>query len=75
MPTGLDPQKLQEMESILRSLRNKPVDEIINEIAALIQSGDAGIDTAQARKMMGMIKPFLTDEQRQALSKLESRIR
>ena len=75
MPTGLDPQKMREMEDILRSLRNKPMDEIIDEIAQMIQSGDAGVDKAQARRMMGMIKPFLTDEQRKSLAKLENKIR
>lgn len=75
MPTGMDPQKMREMEEILRGLRNKPVDEIIDEIAQMIKSGDAGIDKAQARRMMDMIRPFLTDEQRKALAKLESRIR
>lgn len=75
MPTGMDPQKMREMEEILRSLRNKPVDEIIDELAQMIQSGDAGVDKVQARRMMEMIRPFLTDEQRKALVKLESRIR
>ena len=75
MPTGMDPQKMREMEEILRSLRNKPMDEIIDEIAQMIKSGDAGVDKVQARRMMDMIKPFLTDEQRKALVKLESRIR
>ena len=75
MPTGMDPQKLREMEAILTSLRNKPADDIINEIVQIIQSGEAGVDVAQARRMLGMIKPFLTDEQRKALSKLENRIR
>ena len=71
----MDPRKLREMEEILRSLRNKPVEEIIDEIAQMIESGDAGVDAAQARRMLGMIKPFLTDEQRKALAKLENRIR
>lgn len=75
MPTGIDPQKMKEMEAILMSLRNKPADEIINEIAQLIKTGEAGVDAAQAHRMLGMIKPFLTDEQRKALGKLESRIR
>ena len=75
MPTGMDPQKMREMEEILRSLRNKPMDEIIDEVAQMIKTGDAGIDKVQARRMMEMIKPFLTDEQRKALVKLESRIR
>lgn len=75
MPTGMDPQKMREMEEILRGLRDKPVDEIIDEIAQMIKSGDAGIDKIQARRMMEMIKPFLTDEQRRAMTKLESRIR
>ena len=75
MPTGIDPQKMKEMEGILRSLRNKPTDEIIDEIAQMIKTGDAGVDKVQARRMMDMIKPFLTNEQRKALTKLESRIR
>jgi|GEM_PF-7024975 len=75
MPTGMDPQKMREMEAILRGLRDKPMDEIIDEIAQMIKSGDAGIDKTQARRMMEMIRPFLTDEQRKAMTKLESRIR
>ena len=30
MPTGMDPQKLREMEAILTSLRNKPADDMLS---------------------------------------------
>ncbi|HHT65502.1 MAG TPA: hypothetical protein GX017_05355 [Clostridiales bacterium] len=68
-------QDMKKMTQIAKKMQGKPEDQVIQELAGMIRSGQGGLTPQKAEQMFQMIMPMLTQEQRQKIQKLLMELR
>jgi len=61
---------LDKLAGIMGDMEGKPEDELISELAEMINSGQAGLTPKKAKQMINTVMPMLDKSQRKKLEKL-----
>ncbi len=72
---NLSSQDLRKMEMIAKKMQGKDEDEVVDELAKLIKSGQAGLTPERTLEMIRAIEPMLDTRQRRKLAKLSAKLR
>ncbi|NMA94588.1 MAG: hypothetical protein GX974_00935 [Clostridiales bacterium] len=68
-------QDLEKMEEMARIMRGKSEDEVVETLAALVNSGELGMSKERVFEMIRTIEPMLNSSQKRTLAKLLKMIR
>mgnify|MGYP000857321770 CR=1 FL=1 len=68
-------QDMKKVSQIAKKMQGKPEDQVIQELAEMIRSGQGGLTPQKAEQMFQMILPMLTEEQKQKIRKLLMELR
>ena len=72
---NISSQDLRKMEMIAQRMHGKDENEVVDELAHLIRSGQIGLTPERTHEMIRAIQPMLNSSQRRTLSKLASELK
>lgn len=72
---NISSQDLKKMERIAQMMHGKDEDEVVDELAYLINSGQIGLTPERTLEMIRAIQPMLNSSQRRTLSRLATELK